>query len=139
MVRSFFSSICCSTDKALICAGYHPHQVMQTCRSGTQRKYGTHFSVHTAHKCDSSIVATAWPAWGFFSYALLFSSAVNVLNLCQCCGLYYWLWIIVLPKYGNYEIIEEVEESTEGAKNTKLVRRYKNRSVDDEAAPLLAT
>ncbi|KAF9533817.1 amino acid transporter [Crepidotus variabilis] len=59
--------------------------------------------------------------------------------LLLCCGLYYWLWIIVLPKYGNYEIVEEVEESSEGAKNTKLIRRYKNMSADDETAPLLAT
>lgn len=43
----------------------------------------------------------------------------------QFCGLYYWIWIIYLPRRGNYEIVQEVEESADGVRNTKLTRRYK--------------
>ncbi|TFK40387.1 amino acid transporter [Crucibulum laeve] len=53
-----------------------------------------------------------------------------------CCGVYYWLWIIVLPKYGGYEVVEEVEELADGARNARLVRRYKT-VVDDETTPLI--
>ncbi|KAJ3512671.1 hypothetical protein NLJ89_g3390 [Agrocybe chaxingu] len=56
------------------------------------------------------------------------------LGLLACCGLYYWVWIIVLPKRGRYEIVEEIEESPDGARNTKLVRRYK--TISDQQ-PLL--
>ncbi|PPQ69810.1 hypothetical protein CVT25_009747 [Psilocybe cyanescens] len=47
------------------------------------------------------------------------------LGLLGCCGLYYWLWIIVLPKYSGYEVVEEVQHHADGARNTRLVRRYK--------------
>ncbi|KAF5327890.1 hypothetical protein D9619_004853 [Psilocybe cf. subviscida] len=42
------------------------------------------------------------------------------------CVLYYWVWIVYLPKRGGYEIVEEIEESSDGARNAKLVRRYKS-------------
>ncbi|KDR76254.1 hypothetical protein GALMADRAFT_139979 [Galerina marginata CBS 339.88] len=62
------------------------------------------------------------------------------IGLLLCCGLYYWLWIIALPKLGRYEVVEEVEEHPDGARNTRLVRRYKTAtSTDGEQEPLLAT
>lgn len=48
----------------------------------------------------------------------------------QACGLYYVVWIIVLPRLGGYEIVEEVQEQEGGARNTKLVRRYKESRYD---------
>jgi hypothetical protein len=42
------------------------------------------------------------------------------------CGLYYCVWIVLLPRLGGYDIVEEVEEYEDGARNTKLVRRYHN-------------
>ncbi|KAJ2916587.1 hypothetical protein MD484_g3834, partial [Candolleomyces efflorescens] len=47
------------------------------------------------------------------------------LALIAACGLYYIIWVIVLPKLGGYEIVEEVQELDGGARNTRLVRRYK--------------
>lgn len=65
---------------------------------------------------------------------------ISVSLFCQCCGIYYWLWIIFLPKRGGYEIVEEIEESPEGARNTKLTRRYHKSSADEgEQQPLLVT
>ncbi len=55
----------------------------------------------------------------------------------QFCGLYYWLWIIYLPKRGGYEIVEEVEESADGVRNTRLARRYKTPYLEGEQQPLL--
>ncbi|KAF8149907.1 amino acid transporter [Crassisporium funariophilum] len=62
------------------------------------------------------------------------------IGLLLCCGVYYWLWIILLPKLGGYEIVEEVEESADGARNAKLVRRYIRPSTDsiDERQPLIS-
>ncbi|KAF9476710.1 hypothetical protein BDN70DRAFT_923122 [Pholiota conissans] len=57
-----------------------------------------------------------------------------------CCGIYYWLWTIVLPRRGGYELVEEIEESSDGARNTKLTRRYIKSSADEgEQQPLLTT
>ncbi|KJA19474.1 hypothetical protein HYPSUDRAFT_189911 [Hypholoma sublateritium FD-334 SS-4] len=53
------------------------------------------------------------------------------------CGLYYWLWIIYLPTRGGYEIVEEVEESVDGVRNTRLTRRYKTPYLEGEQQPLL--
>ena len=52
------------------------------------------------------------------------SSGFKLTSLQQVCGAYYYVWIILLPKIGGYEIVEEVEESVDGARNRKLVRRY---------------
>ncbi|KAF4613529.1 hypothetical protein D9613_007808 [Agrocybe pediades] len=60
------------------------------------------------------------------------------IGLLLCCGLYYWLWIILLPKLGGYEIIEEIEEHAGGARNMKLVRRYKPQDIAGEQQPLLS-
>ncbi|RDB26314.1 High-affinity methionine permease [Hypsizygus marmoreus] len=57
------------------------------------------------------------------------------IGLLLCCGLYYWLWIIILPKFGGYQVVEEVEELPDGARNARLVRRYKE--AEDDRQPLL--
>lgn len=56
--------------------------------------------------------------------------SVETLCLSQACGLYYVIWVIVLPRLGGYEIVEEVQELDGGARNTRLVRRYKH--IQDE-------
>ncbi|KAJ3566295.1 hypothetical protein NP233_g7090 [Leucocoprinus birnbaumii] len=50
-------------------------------------------------------------------------------------ALYYYVWIKLLPKLGSYDYVEIIEESEGGARNKRLVRRYKN----PELAPLLAS
>ncbi|PPR02618.1 hypothetical protein CVT24_002189 [Panaeolus cyanescens] len=55
------------------------------------------------------------------------------------CGLYYWTWIVFLPRLGGYEIVEEVERGADGAQNTKLVRRYNAQNQHDETQSLLRT
>ncbi|KAF8905102.1 amino acid transporter [Gymnopilus junonius] len=64
-----------------------------------------------------------------FWYATYCVAGIVLLLLC---GLYYWLWIIVLPKFWGYEIVQEVEEHPDGARNTRLVRRYKAARVEEE-------
>ncbi|KAF8638245.1 hypothetical protein AX17_002267 [Amanita inopinata Kibby_2008] len=59
------------------------------------------------------------------------------LALLAACGLYYWLWIIFLPKLRGYEIVEEVEEQANGVRNARLVRRRK--LPEGETEPLLET
>ncbi|TFY64544.1 hypothetical protein EVG20_g5906 [Dentipellis fragilis] len=54
------------------------------------------------------------------------------------CGLYYYVWIVLLPRLGGYEVVEEVVELGNGARATHLVRkRITTRS--DEREPLLAS
>ncbi|KAF8627001.1 hypothetical protein AX15_004585 [Amanita polypyramis BW_CC] len=55
------------------------------------------------------------------------------LGIIAVCGIYYWVWIVVLPKIGHYEIVEQVEEQSNGARNMRLVRRY----LDPERMSLL--
>ena len=57
--------------------------------------------------------------------------------VCQLCALYYYVWIILLPKIGGYNIVEEVVELDGGALTSRLVRKYKNRSLEER--PLLAS
>jgi len=52
----------------------------------------------------------------------------------QVCGAYYYVWIILLPKIGGYEIVEEIEESVDGARNRKLVRRYHKTATTAESS-----
>ncbi|EJD39110.1 amino acid transporter [Auricularia subglabra TFB-10046 SS5] len=47
------------------------------------------------------------------------------LGILALCGVYYYFWIILLPKWGGYEIIEEVVEMDDGAKVRRLVRKYR--------------
>ncbi|EDR08557.1 amino acid transporter [Laccaria bicolor S238N-H82] len=58
------------------------------------------------------------------------------IGLLLCCGLYYWIWIKVLPQLGGYEIVEEIDELADGARNTRLVRRYRH-TAENEHEPLL--
>jgi hypothetical protein len=56
----------------------------------------------------------------------------------QLCALYYYIWIVLLPKFGGYEIVEEVVELVGGALTTRLVRKYYTIRSPEER-PLLAS
>ncbi|KZV68282.1 amino acid transporter [Peniophora sp. CONT] len=62
-----------------------------------------------------------------------------VVGLCVllACGAYYYLWIVLLPRWGGYEVVEEIVDLGGGARTGKLVRKYT--SSTDENAPLLAS
>lgn len=53
----------------------------------------------------------------------------------QVCGVYYWVWIVFLPRIGQYEIVEKIEEQSNGVRNVQLVRRYYGYESDRQ--PLL--
>ncbi|ETW79981.1 amino acid transporter [Heterobasidion irregulare TC 32-1] len=50
------------------------------------------------------------------------------------CGLYYYTWIILLPRFGGYKIVEQIVELDDGARTTHLIRKYETPS---EREPLL--
>jgi len=62
----------------------------------------------------------------------------NISVSLQLCGLYYYVWIILLPRLGGYEIVEETEELEGGARLRKLVRQYPRRTEAEEETPLLS-
>lgn len=72
----------------------------------------------------SGILASQRPTW------------VKI-SRCQLCALYYYVWIILLPKVGGYNIVEEVVELDGGALTSRLVRKYKTQSLEER--PLLAS
>ncbi|KDQ19274.1 hypothetical protein BOTBODRAFT_434059 [Botryobasidium botryosum FD-172 SS1] len=58
------------------------------------------------------------------------------------CGIYYYFWIILLPKWGGYEIVEEIVDLPDGARVKRLTRRYHRQPSStsihpDEHSPLL--
>ena len=55
----------------------------------------------------------------------------------QLCAVYYYVWIVLLPKIGGYEIIEEVVDLGGGALTSQLVRKHKARLPEER--PLLAS
>ncbi|KZP23797.1 amino acid transporter [Athelia psychrophila] len=57
------------------------------------------------------------------------------LFLMQLCALYYYVWIKWLPRLGGYTVVEEVKELDDGARTTRLTRRYHK---GGEEEPLLA-
>lgn len=40
------------------------------------------------------------------------------------CALYYYSWLVWLPRLGGYTVVEEIEELDGGARATRLRRRY---------------
>jgi hypothetical protein len=71
------------------------------------------------------------------------NSMISCLNVTKCtfhqfCALYYYVRIVLLPKIGGYEIREEVVMLGAGALTSRLVRKYKERSIGEER-PLLAS
>ncbi|KAI0033073.1 amino acid/polyamine transporter I [Vararia minispora EC-137] len=58
------------------------------------------------------------------------------LGILATCGLYYYVWIVLLPRLGGYTIVEEVLELPGGARTGRLVRKYPA-EVAAERAPLL--
>lgn len=73
----------------------------------------------------------------------LFSQDLSETDLYQkACGLYYYIWIIFLPRLGGYEIVEEVEELEGGARLAHFVRKYPKHadaSVEAEQERLLTS
>ncbi|KAI0303719.1 amino acid/polyamine transporter I [Multifurca ochricompacta] len=53
------------------------------------------------------------------------------------CALYYYVWIVLMPKIGGYEIVEEEVELAGGAITSRLIRKYKLRPPEER--PLLAS
>lgn len=53
-----------------------------------------------------------------------FSYLVVGIAILLACGLYYYVWIVLIPKWGGYEIVEAVEELDGGARLAKLVKKY---------------
>lgn len=48
------------------------------------------------------------------------NSPTTIISLLGC-GVYYWLWIYVVPKARGYRIRQQVLELADGAQNHKLV------------------
>ncbi|KAI0264380.1 amino acid/polyamine transporter I [Gloeopeniophorella convolvens] len=69
-----------------------------------------------------------------FWYAMYCVVGIALLLLC---AVYYYVWIVLLPKIGGYAIIEEVVELDGGALTSRLVRKYSTQS--EEERPLLVT
>ncbi|KAH9068445.1 amino acid transporter [Lactarius deliciosus] len=69
-----------------------------------------------------------------FWYATYLVVSIGLLLLC---ALYYYVWIILMPKIGGYYIVEEVVELGGGALTSRLARKYKARSPEER--PLLAS
>ncbi|EJD06899.1 amino acid transporter [Fomitiporia mediterranea MF3/22] len=51
------------------------------------------------------------------------------------CALYYYVWIVLIPRIGGYEYVEEVEEIEGGARLAKLVRKYHSHSTLPDSSP----
>ncbi|KAI0322592.1 amino acid transporter [Amylostereum chailletii] len=65
------------------------------------------------------------------------------LGILVACAVYYYIWIIYLPRRGGYEIVEKVVDLGEGAFTSSLTRKYHGQSDEDEDGdeeerPLLA-
>ncbi|KAH9043460.1 amino acid transporter [Lactarius hengduanensis] len=69
-----------------------------------------------------------------FWYATYLVVSIGLLLLC---ALYYYVWIILMPKIGGYYIVEEVVELGGGALTSRLARKYRARSPEER--PLLAS
>ncbi|KAH8110078.1 amino acid transporter [Phellopilus nigrolimitatus] len=48
------------------------------------------------------------------------------------CGLYYYVWIVLIPRIGGYKIVEEVEELAGGGRLARLVRKYPSHTTATE-------
>ncbi|KAH8118037.1 amino acid transporter [Phellopilus nigrolimitatus] len=48
------------------------------------------------------------------------------------CGLYYYIWIVLIPRIGGYKIVEEVEELAGGGRLARLVRKYPSHATASE-------
>ncbi|KAH9063884.1 amino acid transporter [Lactarius vividus] len=59
------------------------------------------------------------------------------IGLLLLCALYYYVWIVLLPRIGGYYIVEEIVELGGGALTSRLTRKYKARSLEER--PLLAS
>ncbi|KAA1467530.1 amino acid transporter [Dentipellis sp. KUC8613] len=71
-----------------------------------------------------------------FWYATYCVVGLSVLALC---GIYYYIWIVLLPSLGGYEIVEEIVDLGDGARTAHLVRKYHAQQDTREEEPLLTT
>ncbi|KZO90750.1 amino acid transporter [Calocera viscosa TUFC12733] len=76
-----------------------------------------------------------------FFYATYCIVGIGVLLLAAA---FYYVYIVYLPKRGGYEIVEEIEDLPDGARNARLVRRYKSATSEGqglagEESPLLSS
>lgn len=71
-----------------------------------------------------------------FWYATYCVVGLGVLALS---AVFYYVYIVWLPKRGGYDIVEEIEDLPDGARNARLVRRYKVKpAATEEDQPLLS-
>ncbi|THH13176.1 hypothetical protein EW146_g7009 [Bondarzewia mesenterica] len=68
-----------------------------------------------------------------FWYATYCTVGLGVLAFC---GIYYYIWIVLLPRFGGYRIVEEIIELDDGARTTRLARKYERRSDSEQQALL---
>ncbi|KAL5486068.1 hypothetical protein ACEPAI_7112 [Sanghuangporus weigelae] len=54
--------------------------------------------------------------------------------LLVACAFYYYIWIMLIPRWGGYEIVEEIEELEGGARLARLVRKYPSDTSSPENA-----
>ncbi|OJA10306.1 hypothetical protein AZE42_05554 [Rhizopogon vesiculosus] len=104
------------------CPGYFPSLDTTMCLSGTQRKPTALTSL--CPRLSTSIQLLCSGPW----------CPGNLL-----CGVYYWIWIVFLPRRGGYTIVEEVERLEDGALTTRFKRKYLSVAGTDNAEqePLL--
>ncbi|KAK2460980.1 hypothetical protein APHAL10511_007450 [Amanita phalloides] len=66
-----------------------------------------------------------------FFYATYCIVGIAVLAVC---GIVYFMWIVVLPKFGGYEIRQLAQTLSDGAQTTKLVKIPKDKIAEWDAA-----
>lgn len=50
------------------------------------------------------------------------SLCANYLHSLALCGIYYWMWAFVVPKWKGYKIRQEIIDAGNGAQAHKIVR-----------------
>ncbi|KDQ17199.1 hypothetical protein BOTBODRAFT_30010 [Botryobasidium botryosum FD-172 SS1] len=68
-----------------------------------------------------------------FWYATYCVVGIAILGIC---GIYYWVWIVLLPRWRGYTIEEEAVQLSDGAWTNILVRRYHDEAGGGVAAEL---
>ncbi|KAL5526562.1 hypothetical protein ACEPAF_8286 [Sanghuangporus sanghuang] len=77
------------------------------------------------------LIVTPWipPEKGHADVSFWYATyCVAGILILLACGVYYYVWIVLLPRLGGYEVVEEIEELEGGARLARLVRKYPNNS-----------
>ncbi|OCB84670.1 amino acid transporter [Sanghuangporus baumii] len=77
------------------------------------------------------LIVTPWipPEKGHADVSFWYATyCVAGILILLACGVYYYVWIALLPRLGGYEVVEEIEELEGGARLARLVRKYPNNS-----------